>query len=749
MRTHFVTSALAVLVVATASDASAQSVGELADELDGYLTEVDDLGEKYLKPTLTESKYNLEARYNDGRIAYYRKDYQQAGSLLYAVVRDSEFRSFPNYREGVWMLGDALFKVRNYVTAAQQFDKILDEGPGDFYEESAARLLDIAYQTRSFDRLEALHSRLSGSAMGGEISYLAGKAFYDQGSFDRARDSFQQSAQKPEYRMRAEYFRAVCFVAEKNLGEAKRIFGSLVNTAGVQGDQDQQVVDLSWLALGRISYEEGDIEGAIDNYGRLARTSPHFDRSLWEQTWVLVSRGNFEEARRNVDIITYLDDPDPDILANSQLLRADLSLKLGEYDTARADYQAVLDRFGPIQREMDEFAGANQDMNAFFNSLVASGLAGDAGLPPLIGAWIQNDPEMREATANVRTMKEAEAAIGDTYRMLDELSGRLNSATRVQSFPDLADGFTRAVEIETRLLEVRQLLVDAHYGEVSGSLKGSQKKEWSALVDELDELKKKVSEIPQGRDKLASRQREVVAEFDRLRRRLDETNYELESLRAQLRGINKYLGDELRPLSKAERAEVTKGRDELAANIAAMSELQKKLSVEVELLRESVGENDPVRVAENELYRRYQAKLGEAEDFLNNVGGAAGVADAQAKIARVQRALDGFFRGLDEIAGDAVGGLASDVDAQRTLADQHRDSLQQLVTASQSGAGVAAYVNFMQARAEYTEIVLRGEVGIMDVVWQKKEDMTNKISKLFEDRTSELNLLQEAFEEVR
>ena len=97
----------------------------------------------------------------------------------------------------------------------------------------------------------------------------------------------------------------------------------------------------------------------------------------------------------------------------------------------------------------------------------------------------------------------------------------------------------------------------------------------------------------------------------------------------------------------------------------------------------------------------------------------------------------------------AAQDFSVDVTAQRALVDEHQKSLQQLVTTSQSGAGVLAYVNFMKARAEYTEIVLRGEVGIIDVVWKKKEDMSEKISKLFEDRTSELNLLQEAFEEVR
>jgi hypothetical protein len=172
------------------------------------------------------------------------------------------------------------------------------------------------------------------------------------------------------------------------------------------------------------------------------------------------------------------------------------------------------------------------------------------------------------------------------------------------------------------------------------------------------------------------------------------------------------------------------------------------LSAEIDLNRQGVGEGDPVRVAEAELRKQYQAKLGEAEQFLDALGGAS-IQGARARIPGVQRRLDQFFASMDQMAGEKVGTLSGDVAAERKLADQHRASMQQLVSASQSGAGVLAYVNFMKARTEFTEIVLRGEVGVIDVVWQKKEDMSNKIGKLFDDRTSELNLLQEAFEAVR
>lgn len=739
----------ATLAVALAIPLSvAAQASDLSSELDGFGSQIDALETEYLKPTKTSSKYELDARYNDGRIAYHLGEYQRAASLLYSAVSDPEFRSFGSYREGVYMLGDALYRVRNYIGASEQFQTLLDAGSGEYFEESAARLLEIAYELRNFDKLDALHSRLSGSTMSGKIAYLAGKAFYEQGNYQRARENFVQATQ-PEFKMAAEYFRGVAFVAEKNLTDAKRVFTGLANTPGLQDPKDLEIADLSWLALGRIAYEEEDIERSIDNYARLERSSPHFDRSLWEQTWVLVSRGNYEEARRNVDIITYLDDPDPDILAKSQLLRADLSLKLGEYDTARADYQAVLDRFSPIKAQMDEFATANQDMESFFSALVATDRGQNVGMPPLISTWIESDPEMKGATASLRTMREAEDSIAESYRMFDELASRLNSGTRVYSFPELAEGFLKGVEIEERLVQIRQELVDAQFADVKDSMSKTQKVGWSTLVGELEELRKRTAEIPQGREALAKRQREVTAEFDRLRKRVNETGFEIDGLRAQLTAVENYLSNTSgRPISKSERAEAEKARDELKVSLAALEEEQKRLGAEVDLLRESVGDGDPVRQAETQLRKQYTAKLSEAEQFLDALGGASAQA-ARAKIPAVQRQLDDYFASLDKLAGEAVGGLGGNVASQRALADQHRKSLQQLITTSQSGAGVLAYVNFMKARSEYTEIVLRGEVGVIDVGWQKKEDISDKISKLFEDRTSELNLLQEAFEEVR
>ena len=104
---------------------------------------------------------------------------------------------------------------------------------------------------------------------------------------------------------------------------------------------------------------------------------------------------------------------------------------------------------------------------------------------------------------------------------------------------------------------------------------------------------------------------------------------------------------------------------------------------------------------------------------------------------------------MNELIGDKVKEVRETVRNEELLLGEHRASLDEMVHAADGGAGVLAYLNFMRARTKFDELVLRGDVGLIDVGWQKKERMSNKINQLFEDRTGELRMLQDAFDEVR
>ena len=394
------------LVVAVAltlfpAAAGAQSVKELVGEVDGFDARVSKLEQRYLKPAMLASRYKIEARYNDARVAYFMQDYSGASILLVDVVRNDKFQKFESFREALFLLGDSLFQMRNYVAARRYFEQVFTLGPGPYYEEAAGRMLEIAYLTRNFERLDELYSRLQGETMSAALSYLSGKAFYEQKNYARARENFARAAKSPEYSTIAAYFRGIAFAAEGKIDEAQQVFDAIAKTAKPSTERELEVLDLTWLALGRLAYEEGDIEHAIDFYNRVGKASRHYDRMLWELTWVLVSRGNYQEARRNVDIIQFLENPDPDIAAEAQLLRADLSLKLDEYDAARADYEAVLDKFTPVAEEMREFVSKHDDLPAFFHAMIEERLAGVESnmIPPLVDEWILDDPDMRAAAS--------------------------------------------------------------------------------------------------------------------------------------------------------------------------------------------------------------------------------------------------------------------------------------------------------------------------------------------------------------
>ena len=182
-------------------------------------------------------------------------------------------------------------------------------------------------------------------------------------------------------------------------------------------------------------------------------------------------------------------------------------------------------------------------------------------------------------------------------------------------------------------------------------------------------------------------------------------------------------------------------------------EAQANMKHELELNRQQVGVGDSVMLAERAMRRAFRDDLEKAHAFLSRFSGGSDrvqrIGAALSQIPAHEQRLDQYFVRMDQLVDEKVEELRADIGVERQLMNDHRESMRELVTASQNGAGVLAYLNFMRTQNDFNEFILRGDVGIIDVVWEKKEDMSNKIGDLFEERTTELRLLQESFEEVR
>ncbi len=749
MRWKNTSGALALLVSLLATPLAAQSPPEVAREVGSYDRIIGDLENQFVKPAILASRYRTEARLNDARVAYFLGDFQRA-SVLFMDIVQRESSTFPSYRESVYLLGDSLYKLRNYQASRRFLKQLLAMGQGPYHDDAARLYLEMAYESRNFDGVDEIVSRLQGQGVDGALSYISGKTLYRQGKYPEARQAFARAAASIEYAVVADYFQGVVLVADKKYDEARTVFENVTRRTAAT-PRDIAVLELAYIALGRLAYERGDFEAAIDLYNRVPRESEHFDRALWEFTWVLVAKKMHREARRNVEILL-LSDPDPTFIPEAKLLKADLSVMLDEYELAEDDFRDVLATFEPVKREMDEFAAKQQDLQAFFAVLVEDDLNASepSSLPPLVAQWLESDPTIRSATNMIRDVRGVSGDIEDSMSVLREINARLQSSTRVQSFPDLAEGVVQGIEAENRLLTLRHALITDQAPKATGSMSAAEQQQWQVINQELLQIQTSYINAPQTRAQLAKREEAVFSEYDRLKAQLDAVAYQIDSQNAQLAAVDTYLDKEYgRNLTPAEKVRVDGLRADVRATLTELEKLRQTIQEELTLSRTQVGVGDAVVLAEADIRRRYRETMGRAEALLGNRGVGADTTTARAAIPVLEQRLDAYFARMNAIVDEKVNEIRAEVDGEERLLAEHRASLQELLYASEGGAGVLAYLNFMRTRAKFDELILRGDVGLIDVKWQKKERVTRRINQLFEDRTSELRMLQEAFNEVR
>src|SRR5581483_3149293 len=102
--------------------------------------------------------------------------------------------------------------------------------------------------------------------------------------------------------------------------------------------EHRHVIDLSWMAIGRLFYEMEQYAQASEAYAKVDRDSPEFDTMLYELAWVYVRMGDVDRAERALEVLM-LSDPNSQFIGDGTLLRADLLLRAGAFDRALKLYQ--------------------------------------------------------------------------------------------------------------------------------------------------------------------------------------------------------------------------------------------------------------------------------------------------------------------------------------------------------------------------------------------------------------------------
>ena len=753
--------ALVVLCGSLPSAAVAQDLDAITRETTSIEGQVDALVREPLEEQGRRSATFVEERLTDGELFYRLQDFVRA-SIIFTDIVDNH-REHAAYSDALFLLADSLFRAGDYLGARTRFREVIassaDPRFRPFVQRALGRLIEVAIHTRDFDGIDEVFqqlSRLPPAEVEAATSYFrakylfnravptedvlrdpAARARIDASQLDQARVAFEAVASGSPYYPQALYFIGVIFTVREQYPQAIDAFTRVLRTEATTPEH-QEVAELSYLALGRLYYETDQLAQSVEAYTSVQRTSSRFDIALYELAWVHIRRGDSVRAERALEVLT-LASPDSRYIPDGKLLRGNLLLRNGRLEEAERVFQEVYREFNPVRRELDDMLRAHDsDPLAFFRGLVHDNLEvfdANAFLPQAAQRWGRGEGDMDRALDTLADLAQARQLVNETTQLVERLTAALASANRVGIFADLRRQLERSTQLHNRVTRVRRSLLATEGG--TGEL--------AEVRRQRRELERYLDSMPTTDEEIAAQDDEILGQIRRLERELARLEVVLLGIEARVTGIEHYLDSPNRtPVPDADAAV----RAEAANHRASVREYRRQieeLRVALESARLQVGAGD-------DRYRR-QGRIREEYNRLiareQRLGGGGGRTDELLRrLGEAERRLDQRDGELERVANERAAEIRRQVDEESQRIVGYQQTLAQLDTEAEEVVGAVTYHNFRLVQRRFYDLVLRADVGRIDVTWAVREEHRMRVEILTRERQRELQALDDDFREI-
>jgi TolA-binding protein len=741
----------ALCVVCSASiDVGADEISTVESEVREIRDKASGLERQFLKQDGQRSALYAEERLIDGENFYRLKDYQRAAIIFMDLIE-----RFPNhaaYPDALYYFADSLFLSRDYFGARQWFERVLDEGnrPGmaRFRVKAMGRLIEIAIHLGAFEGVDKYLEQLGQTATP-ETTYIKGKYFYFKGDFDRAVREFGAVKGNAELELKAAYFDGAVLTKQGRYDDAIAVFKAGA-ARSAETPSEQEVIDLLNLGLGRLYFEKEMLPEASKAYETVGEYSIYYDTALYEAASVKIRAGDAITAERQLEVLT-LAVPDSRYIPRAKLLRGNLLLHEGRYDDAEAVFQETIGEFTPVQEQLDQVMGEQKDTRRFFAALMersAGTMDVSGNLPPLVMKWVGEEPEVQRALNLGTDLGLAKEYTMETERLLRLIEAVIDGPSRVNAIPTIRSAMRRSQQLSNRLGQLRAKLLDIAQKRV-----GPNDAELRALVDESRQLQTQLAALPTSDEEYQRREEKALAVYQHMRQELARNEVRLDRLVAMVVALERFIADPQyvegvpEQSVKALREELDRHRD----GAGAMREELEKLREDVERARYQVGVGDNLDQSDARLREQIRQLCAKERDILRSRGSDAG-RRIEAIIGMVEESeqIIGAFRIAAEKEADRqIEDIRRQVDAEREHVKGYRTELATLNGEAEEVVGGVTFENFSNVRKRFHNLLLKADVGIIDVAWKRKEEHKDRGLTFNKDRLAEIQNLDREFEEVK
>jgi len=717
------------------------------------------------------------------------KNYDAAVEILSKVLELNRQgkASEADYADASYLIGEAYFQSRQYLSARRHYREVLERmarpAYGEFLGRSLSRLVDIALRTDDLESLDFVFARLDSipqTDKSGSLAYARAKALYARKDYGQAKTAVNSVPVGSDYTLQAQYLLGVVLMKEALVAAPAPapVAGAAPNGAKPVAAPDtrftqaieqfrkvtripattsaaKHVVDLAWMAIGRLFHETDDYVEAAEAYSHVDRGSPEFSTMLYELAWVYVRLGDFERAQRALEVLT-ITDPNNLELADGSLLRADLMLRAGEFQNALGLYKDVSGHFDPIRQQLDSFLKSTNDPAVYYDKLTADdfGAASDDKLPKVVLDWARDQAEDQHVFGVIDDVSRSRALIKNSRKLASKLNAVLAVSSRVKAFPEIQIQLQQVLSLANKLARARGTLAEG-IDDVANSNVGG---ELATVRSERRTLMKRLGWMPVTEGEFNRRDESGDTQWSKASQALQELTVEADKLNAIVNGLH-------RVMSEADKHGVTSDPQsrarfqlEIEANERDLVTYHKKIDEfrnAIEIGKAQIGFGDQryiddqdVRKRFRELLTREVALLVAGQDSSDAASYARSIQPLMARADNDDAALDVQRVRYEQQAVELANGLRDKISQEISLIEGYAQNLDGLDQQARLLVGEIAMKNFSLVRDRLKSIVLRADVGIVQEAWEVREEQALRVRNLQRERAREEQTLNDELREV-
>ncbi|MFH2009970.1 MAG: tetratricopeptide repeat protein [bacterium] len=749
-------------------------LGTIEGQLGHYLSTIK-------PPTRRLNQKQLLKRLIDGMVLYRMKDYSRAAIVLMDIA--TRYTNTPEAGEAMFFLADSMFQQREFVVARTYFSKVVASGSSNkYYQLSLQRLLELEMRRAAvlgrsqtadpvrMGQVEDLLRKIQAipaTRRESSVEYVRGKYLFFRNRITDALTVFAGIGASHPYYLQAVYFTGVCHIKLNRLNAAAAVYKQLIDKVlfGYYRPQtvtQRRILQLLIIAAARLAYYKGrtkSVELAIELYNAIPRKSPYFDDALYERAWAYLKAKRYERAVKTLELLQ-VSNPSYGKSDEARVLLGNLKIRTGDFAGAKDVFRTASRELRPVYRKLRGLQTSQIDPQTIFDQLTASNLERfdiKIRLPKLALRWLRKQPDVKRALMMLGDLDAVRKMIKESYQVIRQVERKLRSGSQIAAYPTLSVARARAADLEAQILGLR--------GDLSAHLQRllwpnasvSERHQLKLLEKERLALEDLLKKAPQSTEAYNTRIKKIKALFETVDSNALVEEMRIRNMEKALKALVSYYYRTLKT-QRLSRQLLEQNAKKMASQISALRSMISTLRGDVADARNNVGIGDAVMRYEKQLRAQYKSVLARLQALAATIT-ARMTPDQQsrkaeldrlvARMTKAQSDLDQVNRRIDAFLAVKRAHVLRVLSEEKAKLSGYQQQLAEYKQPSQSVVGGVAFENFQKVAEKVQQVLVKADVGVLDVVWVIKNLAKGRYEKRESLFMRHMELLKAKYREPR